>query len=233
MRCPRCGFNNRNEQQACLRCGFQLQLAQSAQDSATDLPVSIPLNPDDDNHITREQLEVRPSPPRTRRSLWEALFPRLEQIAGTVIAVEPVHEERRNRNWSRIISGCLVTVLLLALPLILLRYLAIHSLLIAVVIVLLFIILIKFFSFGRILKGLFFLRLLWPRQQDDRVPVRYLRLRNGYQGEYIVRIRGRLDGHLMPGDEVSLQGNFRDGIFEMKSGTNLRTGSSFSVHRQR
>jgi hypothetical protein len=171
--------------------------------------------------------------PGARRSLWQALFPCQEEIAGTIIAVEPLREERRQRTWRRFALLCLLVISLLILPLILLQSLFIHSVLLAIAVVLLLIMLFKFISPGRIFQALLLSRFLWPREHDGRVPVQYFRLRDGHQEEYIVRMGGRLQGHIMPGDEVALQGNFRDGIFEMKGGTNLRTRSLLRVRPER
>jgi hypothetical protein len=153
-----------------------------------------------------------------------------QELAGTVIAVEPVHEERRQRNWRRFAFLGMLVIIALTLPFILLTI----SVLLAIVLIVLGIALLKFISPGKILQGLLLFRFLWQGHQDNRVPVQYFRLRDGAQREeYIVRIRGRLQGHIMPGDEVSLRGAFRDGIFEMKSGTNLRTRSFLGARSER
>ena len=233
MRCPRCGCNNREEQQVCWRCGFGLLPGSPTQTAPIEVPAVHLARPGVVHCDTRDPVTARPLRLTSRRSLWQTLFPPLQELAGTIIHVEPVREERRQRNWGRLASGCLLVVLLLALPLILLRYVFLNSLLLAVGIVLLCIVLFKFIPFAGIFKGLLLLRFLWPRQHDDRVPVQYLRLRDGYQSEHIVRIRGRLQGHIMPGDEIALQGHVRDGVFEMRRGMNLRTGSSFTVRAER
>jgi len=229
MRCTRCGCNNREEQQICWRCGLELLSNSSLQDTATELPTVASSTPGVLPHRAREQLAERPSQLQPRTGIWQALFPRREQLAGTIIAVEPVHEERRQRNWHRFAFLGLLAIVALALPLILFTF----SALLAIVVVVLCIILFKFISPGRILQGLLLVRFLWPGQNDNRVPVQYFRVRDGQQREYIARIGGRLRGHIMPGDEVILEGNFRNGIFEMKEGTNLRTGSLLEVRPER
>lgn len=232
MRCPRCGGNNREGQRSCWRCGLDLLRARPAENTATEPPAAPSSAAGMVSHVAIQRPTARPALP-ARRSFWDMIFPVPVEVAGTVIAVEPVREERRQRNWGRLLTGCLVAFLLLVLPLIFLRYLLVQSLLLAVGVVLLVIIMIKFISPGRVLKGFLLLRFLWPRQHDDRVAVQYLRLRDGFQREHIVRIRGRLQGHIMPGDELSLQGTARQGIFEMRRGMNLRTGSSLSVRAER
>jgi hypothetical protein len=229
MRCPRCGCNNREEQQTCWRCGSELLSDSALEVTVTELPTVAPATPSTVSHDTRERLEPRPAPSVARRSLWQTLFPCREEIAGTIIAVEPVREERRQRSWHRFAFLGLLAIAALALPFILLSF----SALLIIVVVVLCILLFKFISPGRILQSLLFFRLLWPRQHDNRVPVQYFRMRDGQQREYIVRIGGRLRGHIMPGDEVILEGNFQHGIFEMKEGTNLRTRSLLEVRPER
>jgi hypothetical protein len=229
MRCPRCGCNNREEQQTCWRCGFELLSNSSLQDTATWLPAVASSTPSTLPRRAREQLAERPSQLQPRTGLWQALFPRREQITGIIIAVEPVREERRQRNWHRFAFLGLLAIAALALPFILLSF----SALLVIVVVVLCILLFKFISPGRILQSLLFFRLLWPGQHDNRIPVQYFRVRDSQQREYIVRIGGRLRGHIMPGDEVILEGNFQHGIFEMQEGTNLRTGSLLEVRPER
>jgi len=229
MRCPRCGCNNREEQQNCWRCGFELLSDSALEATVTELPAVASATPGTVSHGTRERLVPRPAPSVARRSLWQTLFPCREEIAGTIIAVEPVREERRQRNWRRFAFLGLLAIVALALPFILLTF----SPLLVIVVVVLCILLFKFISPGRILQSLLLFRFLWPGQHDNRVPVQYFRVRDGQQREYIVRIGGRLRGHVMPGDDVILEGNFQNGIFEMKEGTNLRTGSLLQVRPER
>ena len=228
MRCPRCGCNNRDERETCWRCGFELPSNLNWPDTAENWPIMDPATAGGLLPGARRELAQQQAAPERRSAFWQALFTRRDMITGTVIAVEPVHEERTQRSWRRFALLGLLAMFALALPLIFLSF----SVLLAIAVVAMGLLLFKVISPGRIFEAFLLFRFLRPGQFDNRSPVQYLRLRDGQQREYVVRIEGYLRGHIMPGDEVVLEGNFRDGIFEMKEGTNLRTGSQLRVRRR-
>jgi len=76
----------------------------------------------------------------------------------------------------------------------------------------------------------FFLFGYWLRGKKE-VPVQYFRVRDHLEREHLVRRKGYLDGHVMPGDNVELWGRLRDGILYLSRGTNLTTGASLTVRQ--
>jgi hypothetical protein len=234
MRCPRCGCNNMDDVQTCWRCGLRLTSHPNAS-SSTSLPSSageLPSISSYDAGRPPHELEVRSqarSMPTSSRvtSLWQILFPPEETIVGTVVAVEPVHEEPRERNWLRL---AVAISLLLGLILLLFGALLSYGLFLAIAFIFLLILLFKFIRPGGIFQAFFLFHFLNPFHRSEHIPVQYFRVRDRQQGEYIVRMKGRLEGHIMPGDEVEVRGQFHDGILHLRDGRNLRTRSLLKVH---
>lgn len=92
---------------------------------------------------------------------------------------------------------------------------------------------LRFLSPSNLFAVLGIYRMLNPTRQDEQVPVQYFRLRDRQEREHLVRRKGVLQGHLMPGDDVALWGRWRRGLFRMSGGMNLRTGARLAVQRPR
>jgi hypothetical protein len=246
MRCPQCGFRNPRARERCSRCGEQLQLSPAPSspstiepeaDDAPNLHLESESIPNLDGSAPFGPLAGPSSLPVASGSTPTLTTPvpllqrRAPQLEGTVIAADPPHHEPPDFDLARTLNRVLLFVEFLVLPVALLwgllNFFGPFSFVLGILgIYLLF----KFISPLNLLAMVGIFRMFNPaRHQDEQIPVQYVRLRDRTEREHIVRCKGHLRGHLMPGDEVALWGRWRRGLFEMSGGVNRRTGAQLSV----
>lgn len=210
MHCLQCGCNHQNIVGVCWRCGAELPRRRQTATETVDTAMTEGSSPAIIASATPSTLiPAHPTQPidsaAPRRS--PAVSPaRRRRISGTVIMVEQIREEKPDRRWWRILGRvCLALVVLSALPL------------------LLVLCIFRIISFSGMFNTVFLVNMT---RRDPAESTQYFRVREGLNREYIVRRKGRLEGHIMSGDEVELQGKFKKGVFHMKQGINIRAGAS-------
>lgn len=155
---------------------------------------------------------LRPAPAHAdNRTLYTADGTRViafgQGLSGTVIDVDPIWKEKPDWSWWRLAGYVFIGLgVLCALPLIILLSL------------------LKIVKWRGIFKGIFLFSITRRERLDD---TQYFRLRQGLDREFMVRRKGKLQGHVTTGDEVCLQGKFRNGVFNMTSGTITKLGVPF------
>lgn len=135
---------------------------------------------------------------------------RESQINGTVTSIDHASHEPSEWNWFLIV---------LLLPLFGIFLLPLF-------------ILWRMFSSRSSTGSLTFFALGYLQRGKKEVPVQYFRVRDGQNIEHLIRRKGYLVGHVMPGDRVEVQGRIREGVLYLSRGRNVTTGSSLTV-RQR
>src|SRR6266542_2873972 len=112
------------------------------------------------------------------------------ELSGRVIAAEPVIHEQPDFDWCKLTTRLLWFLLLVVSPFILLRTVLVHLGALPVVFAIIgFLFLLRFFSPTNILSLLHLHMLLNPlrRNEAEQVPVRYFRVRDSHEREWIVR----------------------------------------------
>jgi len=168
------------------------------------------------------------SPALPSNSFW-----RQPDVVGTVIAADAVYYEPPDFDGIRFLSRALLLIELLGLPFLLLwallKFAGPLSLVLGLLGLYLF---FKFISPSNLFALLGIFHFLSPArsQREEQVPVQYLRIRDHWEQEHIVRRKGHLRyGHLMPGDEVALWGRRRSGMLDLRRGVNLQTKAAIAV----
>jgi hypothetical protein len=139
-------------------------------------------------------------------------------LIGRVIMMEPPHQERPDFDWYKFFTK--VIWIILALP---------FLLAVAVIVCLL-----RIARPGSLLSMLFMSAALNPlrRQERDTVPVRYLRVRDDDEVEWLARVKGEFHfGNISTDDLVSLRGKWRGGTLCVTNGYNHRTRSRIAIRR--
>lgn len=151
------------------------------------------------------------------------------EVSGRVIAAEPVIHEQPDFDWCKLATRLLWFLLLVVSPFILLRTVLVHLGALPVVLAIVgFLFLLRFFSPTNILSLLHLHMLLNPlrRNEAEQVPVRYFRVRDSHEREWIVRMKGQIDGgNIAPDDLISAWGKWRSGALALTRAYNHRTQS--------
>jgi hypothetical protein len=151
------------------------------------------------------------------------------EVSGRVIAAEPVIHEQPDFDWCKLATRLLWFLLLVVSPFILLRTVLVHLGALPVVLAVIgFLFLLRFFSPTNILSLLHLHMLLNPlrRNEAEQVPVRYFRVRDSHEREWIVRMKGQIDGgNIAPDDLISAWGKWRSGALALSRAYNHRTQS--------
>lgn len=153
-------------------------------------------------------------------------------LVGTVIATDQLYYEPPDFDGIRLLNRLLFIVEFLGLPFLmlwaLLKFAGPFSLILGLLGLYLF---FRFLSPSNLFALLGIFHFLSPgRAREEQVPVQYLRVRDRFEQEHIVRRKGQLrSGNLMPGDEVALWGRWQGGTLHLRSGLNLRTQAQINV----
>ena len=150
-------------------------------------------------------------------------------LSGRVIAAEQVLHEQPDFDWCKLVTRLLWFSLLVVSPFILLRTVLVHLGALPVVFAVVgFLFLLRFFSPTNILSLLHLHMLLNPlrRNEAEQIPVRYFRVRDFNEREWIVRMKGQIDGgNIAPDDLISGWGKWRSGALALSRAYNHRTQS--------
>lgn len=151
------------------------------------------------------------------------------ELSGRVIAAEPVIHERPDFDWCKLTTRLLWFLLLVVSPFVLLRTVLVHwGALPAVFAIIGFLFLLRFFSPTNMFSLIQLNMLLNPlrRNEAEQVPVRYFRVRDSHEREWIVRMKGQIDGgNIAPDDLISAWGKWRSGALALSRAYNHRTQS--------
>lgn len=155
------------------------------------------------------------------------------ELTGRVIAAEPVIHEQPDFDWCKLVTRLLWFLLLVVSPFVLLRTVLVHLGALPVVFAVVgFLFLLRFFSPSNILSLLHLHMLLNPlrRNEAEQVPVRYFRVRDPHEREWVVRMKGQVNGgNIAPDDLISAWGRWRSGTLSLTRAYNHRTQSYASV----
>lgn len=150
-------------------------------------------------------------------------------LVGRVILMESAYQEKPDFDWYRFFTKLLWFLLLLASPLLLLHAVLVKlGALPALLVVAGMIYLLCFITPNNLLSMLHLHAILSPfrRQETEMVPVRYFRVRDDDETEWMVRMKGKISlGNISADDLVSLWGRWRGGTLFVKRGYNHRTRS--------
>ncbi|MEI8043859.1 MAG: zinc ribbon domain-containing protein [Verrucomicrobiota bacterium] len=244
VRCPECGLNNPSSVSSCETCGTMLPLFAAA--AAPDTPVGATWN--DGSAAPQTGMQSWPwdipaigapiiNKPSSR-GLPAAPEPRADStpkcdLTGRVIMMEPPHQERLDFDWYRFFTKLMWLVLLVASP-----FLLLHALLVklgalpALLAVAGMIYLLRFITPSNLLSMVYMNAALNPlrRQEREMVPVRYFRVRDDDELEWMVRAKGNFRlGNISTDDLVSLWGRWRGGTLFVTRGYNHRTRSRIGI----
>lgn len=236
-----CGRKNDANESVCEFCGATLR---SSQESLANLPGS-------------NGAGTRPSPPPPlfsdstvspafpfsgqliRSSAEQDLTPSEDkrvasaELSGRVITAEPVVHEQPDFDWCKLTTRLLWFLLLVVSPFVLLRTVLVHLGALPVVFAIVaFLFLLRFFSPTNILSLLHLHMLLNPlrRNEAEQVPVRYFRVRDAHEREWVVRMKGQVNGgNIAPDDLISAWGRWRSGTLSLTRAFNHRTQSYASI----
>lgn len=139
-------------------------------------------------------------------------------VVGRVIAMEAPYQEPADFDGYRLATR--VLWILLLLPVVLVAGCMVM--------------LLRLFSLGNLLSLAFLQTLINPfnGRQPEQVPVRYLRVRDEQESEWMVRVKGRFtSGNVGTDDLISLWGKWRGGTLAMRRGYNHRTNSRIELAR--
>jgi len=175
--------------------------------------------------------DAAPPPARTSSVLAQTEDKRVANAAlsGRVIAAEPVIHEHPDFDWCKLSTRLLWFLLLVVSPFILLRTVLVHlGALPAIFAVIGLLFLLRFFSPANLFSLIQLNYLLNPlrRNEVEQVPVRYFRVRDSNEREWIVRMKGQIDGgNIAPDDLISAWGKWRSGALDLCRAYNHRTQS--------
>lgn len=155
------------------------------------------------------------------------------ELTGRVIAAEPVVHEQPDFDWCKLVTRLLWFLLLVVSPFALLRTVLVHLGALPVVFAVVgFLFLLRFVSPSNILSLLHLHMLLNPLRRNvaEQVPVRYYRVRDASEREWVVRMKGQVNGgNIAPDDLISAWGRWRGGTLSLTRAYNHRTQSHASV----
>ncbi len=241
VRCAECGQSNSVEALNCGTCGSMLPMFASNSDA--DMPAltsrgegaSTPqaTDPQAWPWLVSPKDTVQPQVPLTVPSLstpQPSTASELQgDIVGRVILMESAYQEKPDFDWYRFFTKLLWFFLLLASPLLLLHAVLVKlGALPALLAVAGMIYLLRFISPNNLLSLLHLHTILSPfrRHETEMVPVRYFRVRDDDETEWMVRMKGHIGlGNISTDDLVSLWGRWRGGTLFVKRGFNHRTRS--------
>jgi hypothetical protein len=151
------------------------------------------------------------------------------ELSGRVIAAEPVIHEQPDFDWCKFATRLLWFLLLVVSPFILLHTVLVHLGALQVVFAIIgFLFLLRFFSPTSIFSLIQLNMFLNPlrRHEAEQIPVRYFRVRDSHEREWIVRMKGQIDGgNIAPDDLISAWGKWRSGALALSRAYNHRTQS--------
>lgn len=243
IRCMDCGRKNDASESVCEFCGATLRSSQSSfaeppGGNSAGVRPSLPPPLFSDNAVS----PVFPfSGPLTRSSSeQESISAKNEdqrvtgaELSGRVIAAEPVVHEQPDFDWCKLVTRLLWFLLLVVSPFVLLRTVLVHLGALPVVFAVVgFLFLLRFFSPTNILSLLHLHMLLNPlrRNEAEQVPVRYFRVRDTQEREWVVRMKGQVNGgNIAPDDLISAWGRWRSGTLSLTRAYNHRTQSYASI----
>ena len=155
------------------------------------------------------------------------------ELNGRVIAAEPVVNEQPDFDWCKLVTRLLWFLLLVVSPFILLRAVLVHLGALPVVFAVVgFLFLLRFFSPTNIFSLIQLNMLLNPlrRNEVEQVPVRYFRVRDAHEREWVVRIKGQVNGGNIASDDlISAWGRWRSGTLSLSRAYNHRTQSYLAI----
>ena len=155
------------------------------------------------------------------------------ELSGRVIAAEPVVHEQPDFDWCKLVTRLLWFLLLVVSPFVLLRAVLVHLGALPVVFAIVgFLFLLRFFSPTNILSLLHLQMLLNPlrRNEAEQIPIRYFRVRDAHEREWVVRMKGQINGgNIAPDDLISAWGRWRSGTLSLSRAYNHRTQSYVAV----
>jgi hypothetical protein len=150
-------------------------------------------------------------------------------LVGRVILMEAPYQERPDFDWCKFFTKALWFLLLVASPILVLQVvltklgaLPVILAVVGVFVLLRFVTPSNLFALWRIYSVMSPIK----RQDQEMVPVRYLRVRDDNEDEWTVRMKGNTClGNVSTDDLVSLWGYWRGGTLFVKRGYNHRTRS--------
>jgi len=238
MRCMDCGRLNDANEYTCGFCGATLRSDRAAFSSppngntrASDQP-RLPQFPDSTmsspfsfyGALTRPAQGQIPA-----QALTEDKRVASAELSGRVIAAEPVIHEKPDFDWCKFATRLLWFLLLVVSPFILLRAVLVHLGALPVIFAIFgFLFLLKFISPTNIFSLIQLNMFLNPlrRHEAEQIPVRYFRVRDSHEREWIVRMKGQIDGgNIAPDDIISAWGKWRSGALALSRAYNHRTQS--------
>lgn len=239
IRCMDCGRNNDASESVCGSCGTSLRSSQESfagllNNNGAGIRPSLPPPLFSDS-------EVLPSFPFSGKlarssSGQDATSAQGEdkrvagaELSGRVIAAEPVVHEQPDFDWCKLATRLLWFLLLVVSPFILLRTVLVHLGALPVVFAVVgFLFLLRFFSPTNIFSLIQLNMLLNPlrRNEVEQVPVRYFRVRDANEQEWVVRMKGQINGSNIASDDlISAWGRWRSGTLSLSRAYNHRTRS--------
>jgi hypothetical protein len=147
--------------------------------------------------------------------------------------MESAHQERADFDWYKCLTKLIWFLLIVASPVLLLHGILLKlGVLPALLAVAGMFYLLRFISPSNLLSMVFLSTMLNPlrRQEREMVPVRYFRIRDDEEVEWVARLKGDLClGNISTDDLVSLKGKWRGGTLFVTSGYNHGTRSRIAV----
>ena len=151
------------------------------------------------------------------------------QLSGRVIAAEPVGHEQPDFDWCKLVTRLLWFLLLVVSPFILIRTVLVHlGALPVIVAVVGFVFLLRFITPSNIFSLIQLNMLLNPlrRTEAEQVSVRYFRVRDDQEREWVVRMKGQVNGgNIATDDLISAWGRWGSGTLSLSRAYNHRTQS--------
>ncbi|MCG3148936.1 MAG: hypothetical protein PCFJNLEI_02388 [Verrucomicrobiae bacterium] len=236
VRCPECGLKTPGNAPLCENCNATLP--QHLVAAGSNASVSSGWN------IAQAALPVTAQEPwlgeapaiqRSRTSTPPTIAPTPRNpslqgdLVGRVILMEAPYQEKPDFDWCKFFTKVLWFLLLVASPILLLHVvltklgaLPVILAVVGVFFLLRFITPSNLFALWRLHAVMSPLK----RQDQEMVPVRYLRVRDENEDEWTARMKGNTClGNVSPDDLVSLWGYWRGGTLFVKRGFNHRTRS--------
>lgn len=246
VRCMDCGRRNDASERVCTFCGATLHLDQASladglqqptagrRPSLAGLPVfsegAVP-TPFPFSGTLAHPAQVA----ATARVQQQDARTAKAELSGRVIAAEPAIHEPPDFDWCKLVTRLLWFLLLVVSPFILLRTVLVHLGMLPVVLAIFgFLFLLRFLTPTNVLSLLHLHLLLNPlrRGEADQVPVRYFRVRDDTEREWIVRMKGQIEGgNISPDDVISAWGKWRSGALALSCAYNHRTQSYVFVRK--
>ena len=245
VRCPECGLINPCSASACETCGAMLPLF-AEPDSSTPMSPATQRNepsapqcdgvqpwPWDVPVAGTDKRNEPSSPPASAAPRSRVRLGPRSDLTGRVIIMEPPHQERPDFDWYKFFTKAMWFLLLVASPFLLLHAVLVKlGVLPALLAIAGMIYLLRFITPNNLLSMLYLSTMLNPlrRQEKEMVPVRYVRIRDDNEAEWMARVKGDFClGNVSVDDLVSLHGKWRGGTLFVTRGYNHRTRSRIAV----